>query len=316
MIKPIATIALVAAATIAAAGPASALGTPPVWLTGDTSAYQEWTVSSLGGTPDLESPFSFSGDSFEEEGFAAFDVVYSGSGNFVYAVGASSENLYKIDLDNNTMEIVFDDLGTDGDDAIDTIAINGDVMYVTYTNPSNSLYAAGTINNVTGEIDYLADIDPYNVPRSLAYFDDKLYVIDGGYGLSFDYVLRSVDLGTGTITDLYTLDGNVVDVYDGDIDNNGNFRTLTKDNDDITGSEAYNVLTNAAVGGLGVSAIDPNPIAYWGTPDEVTATGGGSGSGGLASTGLGDVAPALWAAILGVSAGALFVGRRRLARTR
>ena len=317
MFKPAISIPLVTAAIVAAAaGPASALGTPPVWLTGNSTGYQEWTLTSISAVGldvvELESPQGFTGDSFSEEPLSTFDVVYSENGNFAYGIGDMTENYYAFDLDDDTMEVVSEDLGTVGDDNIETFAANGDAGYVTYVNPATDMVALGSINYGTFGIDNIVDLQGAGIPMSLGYFDGEFYVITEENG---EFVLQSIDSETGELTVLHGLDGNVTDVRDGDIDNNGNFRSLTKDNDNRTIIFEYNVLTGADDTNV-LSGVDLSGLAYWGTPDEVTATGGGNGSGDLASTGLGDTTPVLVTAILGITAGVVLAGRVRRARTR
>lgn len=266
------------------------------------------------GTVELNAAQSFTGDAFDVEPLAAFDIDYSASGNIAYAIGGFTENLYAIDLDNNTMEIVWEDLGGVGDDDIDTIAVDGDVIYVTYTNPDDGNYAIGTVDNSTGDIDFLVDIDPYATPRSLGFFDGDLFVIDGGYGLNDDYTLRSVNAGTGQLTSLYTLDQNIVSVYDGDIDNNGLFRSFTVDNDDITGAVNFDLITNSLTVGPSVSGIDENPTSYWGDPNETVATRGGGNTDGLASTGVNGIAALTATAVAAIAAGFVVVVWRRRSR--
>jgi hypothetical protein len=307
-------VAAIATSIVACSvAPAVAYSTPPIWLSGDASNSQEWTVTSLTDqltVGELNATNSLTGDSFTE-GLYALDIDYSGSGNVAYGIGIGSENFYAIDLDENTLDLVWEDLGGTGENEIKNLAMHGNVAYVTYVNPANGNYAVGTIDNSTGDIDFLYDIEPHLTPRSLGYFDGDLFIIDGGYGLEEEYVLRSLDLETGDLTPLYTWDSSVYFIHDGDIDNNGLFRSLAT----ITGTNVsldFDLMTNAATINQLPGNYDGNLIAFWGTPNEIIATRYPNDSESLAPTGAVSLVAAVSVAIAAlVSGAALRVKRRR-----
>jgi hypothetical protein len=110
------------------------------------------------------------------------------------------------------------------------------------------------------------------------------------------------------------LDQNIVSVYDGDIDNNGVFRSFTVDNDDITGEVNFDLISNSLAAGLSVNGIDENPTAYWGDPNETVATRGGDDSSDLASTGFDGFTAAVGTAAATFVAGLVVAIWRRRSR--